>query len=163
MAKRFMGSWLAIAVLMSPVALLARAQAPSSGGAGASADVEAIKAVEHDVESAFQRADTAFLKSTLGEDFSFTHATGTSAGKADTLSTFAKPGNFVSRQLTAVGVEVHGNVAVTNGRIEVRSAAPREYTVCYMRLYERRAGQWRLLSHRTFREGNGFAETCAPR
>jgi hypothetical protein len=69
----------------------------------------------------------------------------------------------VSRTLTAVEVEVHGGVAVTNGRIEVRSAAPRDYTVCYTRLYEHREGQWRLLSHRTFREAAGHSETCAPR
>lgn len=126
-------------------------------------DSDAIKALEQQVEAAFKSANAGFLNATLGDDFRFTHATGTVAGKAETVANFAKPGNFVSRTLTSVEVEVHGSVAVTNGRIEVRTAAPREYTVCYTRLYERRGDQWRLLSHRTFREAAGFAETCAPR
>jgi Domain of unknown function (DUF4440) len=122
-----------------------------------------ITQLEHQVEAAFQRADSAFLNNALGEDFRFRHATGRSDGKRDTVVNFSTAGNFVSRTLTAVEVEVHGGVAVTNGRIEVRSAAPRDYTVCYTRLYERRDGQWRLLSHRTFREAAGHSETCAPR
>ena len=138
------------------------AQAPASD---ASSDTVAtqISQLEHQVEAAFQRADSAFLNTVLGEDFRFRHASGRNDGKRDTLVNFAKAGNFVSRTLTAVEVELHGAVAVTNGRIEVRSAAPRDYTVCYTRLYERRDGQWRLLSHRTFREAAGHSETCAPR
>ena len=159
MPKQITKIWTAI-VCGASIALLASAQALASGSA---ADVKAIKILEHKIESAFQRADSGFLKSALGSDFRFTHASGNVAGKTDTISNFAKPGNFIFRKLTAVEVEVHGNVAVTNGRIEVRSAAPREYTICYMRLYERRKGQWRLLSHRTFREGKQFSEMCAPR
>ena len=140
------------------------AQGPASNAiSGPSAATQAVTQLEHQVEAAFQRADTAFLNGVLGENFRFRHATGRNDGKRDTIVNFAKPGNFVSRALTAVEVEVHGGVAVTNGRIEVRSAAPRDYTVCYTRLYEHREGQWRLLSHRTFREAASHSETCAPR
>ena len=72
------------------------------------------------------RADAAFLRPTLSEDFRFSHDE--VAGKDETLANFA--GNFVSRTLTAVEVELHGNVALTSGRIEVRSTTPAEYTIC---------------------------------
>ena len=160
MARRVVSSWLAILVCIWSI--IAPTQAQRSSGAGIPGDVDAIAAIEHGVETAVQRGDSAFLESTLGKDFRFTHATGTVAGKSETLSNFAKPGNFVSRRLTAVGIEVHGNVAITHGRIEVRSTTPREYTICYTRLYERRGGRWQLLSHRTFRESTGYSETCAP-
>jgi len=126
-------------------------------------EAEGLKALERKVEEAYQQGDTAFLQSTLGDDFRFSHGTGTVAGKAETLANFAKPGNFLSRTLTSVDAEVHGDVALTTGRIEVRSSASREYTICYVRLYERRRDQWQLVSHRTFRQADGFAETCAPR
>lgn len=138
------------------------AQGPASK-AGNDAVAAQITQLEHQVEAAFQRADAGFLNAVLGEDFRFRHASARNDGKSETVVNFAKAGNFVSRTLTAVEVEPHGGVAVTNGRIEVRSAAPRDYTVCYTRLYERRDGQWRLLSHRTFREAAGHAETCAQR
>jgi hypothetical protein len=123
----------------------------------------AVEALDRRVESAFQRADSSFLQSTLRDDFRFTHGTGLVAGKAETLANFVKPGNFLSRVQTSVEAEVHGDVALTIGRIEIRTAAPREYTICYARLYQRVGGQWQLVSHRTFREQEGFAETCAPK
>lgn len=146
------------------LATAAGAQGPSSNKVmDAASAIQVLTRLEHQVEAAFQRADSGLLNNVLGEDFRFRHGGGQVEGKHETIANFARPGNFVSRTLTAVEVELHDGIAITNGRIEVRSSAPREYTICYTRLYEHRGGQWRLLSHRTFREKNGFSETCAPR
>lgn len=130
----------------------------------ASDDVEDVAALERQVESAYLRSDLPFLRKTLREDFRFSHGTGTVEGKEETLTNFAKEGNFLSRTLTSVDVEVHGDVALTSGRIEIRSSVPTDYTICYMRLYHRDGGgPWKLVSHRTYRQASGFDETCAPR
>ena len=150
-------------MLLMLLGVVAFSQSQPASTDAASADAKSITDLEHQVERAFKGGDAAFLTNVLGDDFRFRHGTGLVGDKKQTVAGFAKPGNFVSRTLTAVEVEVHGSVAVTNGRIEVRSAQPSEYTICYTRLYERRGGQWRLLSHRTFRQGIGFSETCAPR
>ena len=136
--------------------------APSAVADGNSTSL-ILARIEHQVEAAIQRGDSSFLNDVLGTDFRFRHGTGQVDGKQETVAVFARPGNFISRTLTAVEVEVHGTVAVTNGRIEVRSTAFRDYTVCYIRLYASRDGRWRLLSHRTYRQGSGFSETCAAR
>lgn len=128
-----------------------------------SSDAAAVEALEREVEAAYVNADEAFLEATLRDDFRFSHGTGTVEGKAETMANFAKSGNFVSRTLTSVEAEIHGDLALTVGRIEVRSSRPSEYTICYIRLYERHAGRWQLVSHRTYRQAEGLEETCAPR
>jgi hypothetical protein len=121
-----------------------------------------LQALETAVESAFQRADVAYLRDVLADDFQFWISSGKPLPKTQVLTTYGRPGQFPRRELMSVNIELHGDVALSNGRMEVHSTAPRDYVVCYLRLYQRRGDRWRLVSHRTFRERDGFAETCAP-
>lgn len=121
----------------------------------------ALVAIEHQLEAAYLAGDTAFLEATVGEDFLFTHASGNTENKSDTLAKFAKPGNFISRVLTSVDAEVHGNAALTSGRIEVVSSSSTEYTICYIRLYmQNENADWQLVSHRSYKAGSGHQLTC---
>jgi len=141
---------------------LARAQGPAGGERGTGN--EELEALERAVESAFQRADMASLDGVLADDFQFWTAGGSPLSRARVLESYAQPGRFPIRRQSAVAIERHGDVALSNGRMEVRSTGPREreYIVCYLRLYQRRDGRWQLVSHRTFRERDGWTETCAP-
>jgi len=141
---------------------LTRAQAPAGSERGTGS--EELEALERAVESAFQRADMAYLDGVLADDFQFWTAGGTPLARAQVLKSYAQPGRFPVRRQSAVAIERHGDVALSNGRMEVRSTGPREreYIVCYLRLYQRRDGRWQLVSHRTFRERDGWTETCAP-
>ena len=130
--------------------------------ANSSAEAETVRAREYQVEAAFQRGDTAFLQVALGLGVRFTHGNGLAEDRAGVLSTFGRPGTFVSRTLTAIKVEMHGEVALSSGRIEIRNTAGRDYTICYVRLYARRSGVWQLVSHRTVGEGSGWTQTCSP-
>ncbi len=152
----------AIVWLAASAAFAQTAPQPDAQAAAAS-EADAVKALDRQVEAALQNGDTAFLKTALGEDLRFTHASGTATSKAETLADFGKPGRFRARTLTAVDVELHGSSAISIGRIEVRPAAAAEYTLCYVRFYERRDARWQLISHRTVRQRAGFDETCAPR
>lgn len=139
------------------VAQTSPAPAPAGGDDG-------LQALEVSVESAFQRADMAYLGRVLADDFQFWTAAGKPLSKPQVLEAYAQPGRFPVRRQTSIAIERHGDVAVSNGRLEVRATTPREreYIVCYLRLYARRDGQWRLVSHRTFRERDGLTESCAP-
>lgn len=96
----------AIAGLLVPSAIPAFAQSPTAEAREEeSAESAALMALERQVEAAYLRADTAFLRSTLREDFRFSHGGGMVAGKDDTIANFAKAGNFISRTLTSVEVE----------------------------------------------------------
>ncbi len=157
-------TWIAAAIVLLTAPLpLAQTATQTATPAAAGPEADTIKALEHRVEAAIQSGDTGFLQAALGDDLRFMHASGAVASKSETLTGFAKAGRFLSRTITAVDVEVHNNAALSVGRIEVRPSAAPEYTLCYVRLYERRDDRWQLISHRTFRQRNGFDETCAPR
>lgn len=130
--------------------------------AALSPEAQAVKALDIAVEAAFQRADVVYLREALADDFQFWISTGRPLSKAQVLASYSQPGRFPLRKASSIDVELHGNVALVNGRLEVRSTVPREYVVCYLRLYQQRGTGWTLVSHRTFRERDGFGETCAP-
>lgn len=70
----------------------------------------------------------------------------------------AARGLFVSRQVNAQQVELHGSIAITTGRIDVKLKAPflnagkSEYSVWFVRVYRAKEGGWELVSHRTVAE-----------
>ena len=152
------------AVLLTAVAGLGAQEpaAPAASPAALPAANAAVKALDVDVEAAFQRADVAFLRDVLSDDFQFFISSGRPLSKAQVLTSYAQPGRFPLRKASSIEVEMHGDVALVNGRLEVRSTMPREYVVCYLRLYQQRGARWQLVSHRTFRERDGFGESCAP-
>ena len=156
----------AVALLIAVAALGAQQPvapaSPAVSAAALPAANAAVKALDADVEAAFQRADVAFLRDVLSDDFQFWISSGRPLSKAQVLTSYAQPGRFPLRKASSIDVEMHGDVALVNGRLEVRSTMPREYVVCYLRLYQQRGARWQLVSHRTFRERDGFGESCAP-
>ena len=100
------------------------------------------------------------LENAYADDFVFTHSTGLAQTKEEWLTALRAVGRpSLSRTVDSIEVELHGDVAVTNGRIhsKTNSANPRwrEYTVWYVRVYRRQDNRWQLLSHRTIREQTG--------
>jgi ketosteroid isomerase-like protein len=66
---------------------------------------------------------------------------------------------MLSRTLDSLDVEVHGDIALTTGRIKVTrehaNPVEREYTVRYARIYVRRDGRWIQLTHHSTGETRG--------
>ncbi|MBV9880772.1 MAG: nuclear transport factor 2 family protein [Gemmatirosa sp.] len=130
------------------------AQAPD-----VSADSALLAALEVRVEDAVTRSDAAFLDGVYAPTFRFKHATGQLEDRAIRMAALRatpRPGTprVVSRTVDSLEVEVHGDVALTTGRIHVRreggdpaDAARRSYTIRYARLYQRRDGRWLLVTH----------------
>ena len=121
--------------------------------------VEEVLALEKRIEEAVLRADVAFLDEVCADDFTYTHGDGWTTGgpvlgvdrKDDWLASLA--GRYSSREVDSQQVEVHGDVAITMGRLRARSGGPeadrRSFSFWYVRVYAQRDGQWRYLSHRT--------------
>ena len=109
--------------------------------------------------------DVAFLERALSSDFVMTHGDGWTTGgaplKVDTKATWLayvgrQPLPYVYRRLDSVRVELHGDVAITIGRVPLPAAhqlagASHQpfWHVWFERVYARQGGQWRFLSHRT--------------
>ena len=143
-------------VLEVPYGTFAQQAAPSHAATNGASDVLAF---ERQVEEAVLRADVDFLDRVCASDFTYTHGDGWTTGGpilgVDTKSEWlaSLPGRFASRDVDSQHVEIHGDVAITMGRVRARTgttnAAQRAFSFWYVRVYARRDGQWRYLSHRT--------------
>ena len=144
-----------IAVLLGSGSGTSAQTSPALQAAAASAQVLAF---ERQVEEAVLRADVAFLDDVCASDFTYTHGDGWTTGGpilgVDTKSEWlaSLPGRYASREVDTQHVEIHGDVAITMGRVRARtgtSAAQRAFSFWYLRVYAYRDGRWRYLSHRT--------------
>ena len=138
-----MRSWSVALMMGFPVAVHAQAS-PS--------DSAVVATLEGRIEKATMRGDVAFLDSVYAPSFRFKHSTGDLEGRAARLAAIrARTRPVFARDLDSLDVEVHGEIALTTGRIHVRQDSPdprwREYTIRYARVYVRRAGRWQLLTH----------------
>lgn len=116
--------------------------------------------LENAVAAAVLSADLEFLDGVYADDFRFSHSTGDVDTKSSWIELLREnPGYYTERRVDRIDVEMHGNVALTAGRIHSRTTStdPRwqEYSIWYIRFYEKQDGQWRLLSHRSIREEQG--------
>src|SRR4051794_31068519 len=139
-----------------------RSTAPAArASASAARDVAAEGlAFEREMEAAVVRGDAAFLERVCAPDFSFTHGDGWTTGgqplrvenKQQWLASVGKA-PYAYRNLDAIKVELHGDVAITYGMYRASnksdSANRGAFTVWFERVYAYRDGRWQYLSHRT--------------
>ena len=154
----------AVALIAGILAVLAAstagAVAQETAGAHSPADAGAeVLALERQIEAAVLHADTAFLEGVCASDFTYTHGDGWTTGdpilgvdhRAEWLASLA--GRYSAREVDSQQVELHGDVAITMGRVRARSGGPaaarRAFSFWYVRVYAERDGRWQYLSHRT--------------
>ena len=132
-------------------------ESPRSNAAADTANE--VLELERQIEAAVLRADVAFLDGVCASDFTYTHGDGWTTGgavrgvdhRAEWLASL--PGRYSQRAVDSQQVEIHGDVAITMGRVRARSGGPdaaqRAFSFWYVRVYAQRDGQWQYLSHRT--------------
>ena len=118
-----------------------------------------VLALEKRIEEAVLRADVPFLDRVCADDFTYTHGDGWTTGDpilgVDTKAAWlaSLTGRYSLREVDSQQIEVHGDVAITMGRLRARSGGPaadqRSFSFWYVRVYAQRDGEWRYLSHRT--------------
>jgi ketosteroid isomerase-like protein len=119
-----------------------------------------VLAFERDMEAAVVRGDVAYVSRVSADDLSFTHGDGwTKGGKpllVDDRKAFLKRvenKQYRVRDLDSVQVEMHGDIAITYGRYVAQMSngdpARSWFSVWFERVYEKRAGNWLYVSHRT--------------
>ena len=107
-------------------------------------------------QEAVVTGDAEFIERRTADSFSFTHGGGTTIEtKADWVNQAKQvPRPYLQRKASDQAVEVHGDIALVFGRLDVRVPAHADsnslcYAVQYVHLYVKQSGQWMFLSHRT--------------
>jgi ketosteroid isomerase-like protein len=119
-----------------------------------------VLAFERAMEAAVVRGDVAYVEQVSAPDLTFTHGDGwTTGGKPlliDDRESFlnrVRNKQYVVRDLDSVKVEMHGDIAITYGRYvaQNRAGKPNQswFSVWFERVYAKRDGHWRYVSHRT--------------
>jgi ketosteroid isomerase-like protein len=114
----------------------------------ASAETE-LQELEHQVDNAILKGDTTFLQTVFADDYRFLHADGSVTNKTESLQQVAKR-PYILRHLDAVNIELHGDVALTDGLVDVNARGEHgtrnhSYLVRYVRVYQHRNGRWVML------------------
>lgn len=118
-------------------------------------------------QEAVVSGDVKFIEKRTADDFVFTHGGGTTVDtKADWVRrTKQVPKTVLERKASNQSVEIHGDIALVFGRLDVRAITQTDpnpfcYALEYVHLYARRKGEWMFLSHRTT-QGIGTRHPCA--
>ena len=158
MTRSTAGWVLVITVFLASLGLLtssAGAQAPRASTDAASD----VLAFERQIEAAVLQSDVVFLDGACASDFTYTHGDGWTTGgpilgtdtKSEWLTSLS--GRYSSRQVDSQQVEIHGDIAITMGRVQARTGGPestqRSFSFWYVRVYAWRDNRWQYLSHRT--------------
>lgn len=117
-------------------------------------DSSRLLQINQQIDDLVVQHDTAALNMFYADDFVFSHGSGRVEGRAGWFKSVAK-GSFVSRQHDSVSVELHGGIAILRGKLSVHKKNEKEesrYHLKYIRVYERRAKQWQMISHVTYWE-----------
>ena len=144
-------SWGALA---QPKLIRLRALETSAQEDQRASDEAELRALEQQVDDAIRKGDTTFLESVFAADFRFLHADGGITDKAGSLQQVAKR-PYTFRHLDAVKIEMHGNVAVIDGLVDVNAHGEHgnhSYLVKYVRVYQRKDGHWQMLMQRSVGE-----------
>lgn len=115
--------------------------------------VEALRDLEQQIEHAISRRDHVFLEGVTAPTFTRTDQNGRVEDRAavNRLMRHPPPTSEVIRRRvnpTTQQVQLHGDVAVTRGEVEVRGAR-RAFRVTLLRVYRWRTSGWQLLSSTT--------------
>ena len=152
------------------------AQVPGASNAARSADSASIATLEQRIETALVKRDVPFLDSVYAPTFRFKHSTGQLETREERMVDLRRPiapnatGRVLERTVDSLDVEVHGDIALTTGRIHIRSTSAnphwQDYTIRYVRLYARTTasgGRWQLVTHHSTSDAQGPPPPLRPR
>jgi ketosteroid isomerase-like protein len=134
-------------------------EVPQASPADLSPDAAAVLELDRAAEDALNRMDTELLSTIYADDLVFTHgeawtnshSLGFTTSKAEWLEFIANSdGMFTEKNANTQRIEMHGDVAIVQGRSSGRNKGE-AYEIWYLRVYEKREGNWKLISHKTVR------------
>lgn len=112
-----------------------------------------LRRLDERIDTAISDQDGATLETLLAEDFMYTHSSGETQTKGEYIRKHVvapRPDTPPRRLLSGVQAELHGDVAVTRGDLDVVFNDERGTRYMrYVRTYRHRNGRWEPISSRT--------------
>jgi hypothetical protein len=107
-----------------------------------------IDSINRLLDRSIVKKDTVVLKKYYSDDFFFRHATGRIDSRASWIRSVLR-NNYASREHDSVVVELHDQVAVVTGTLNVRfpPQTRKAYAVRYIRVFAYKKKTWQLISH----------------
>ena len=114
------------------------------------ATVEAdLSRIDVSVDQLASKGEFAALSAVLADDFHYSHSTGLVQDKQEWLDSLKPLVGKRDRVASVVGVELHGDIAVVKGDVDiVWREAPTKYNR-YVRVYRQTNGTWQAISQVT--------------
>lgn len=111
------------------------------------------------IDASVVEENIQLMNEIYADDFVFTHGGGSRVdSKASWISTIKNPDlHFISRTQDSTKVEMHGDVAIVIGRLDIvleRKQKISQYNLWYVRVFVRKSNRWQIISHRTIKEVN---------
>jgi len=112
--------------------------------------VQAVSDLDQAIDTAMSERDATALESLLADEFIYTHSNGRSQPKPEFVGAIVQRSDPPRRLLSDVHVELHGDIAVTRGNVDIRYLDNRpDLFMRYVRVYRQFGSDWRAISHRT--------------
>src|SRR5688500_5222114 len=119
--------------------------------------IKLVDDLNRKIDKAVVAKDIQILEQHYGDDFVFTHGTGLVDSKKSWIEAIKKSKGYVSREHDSTNVELHGDIAIVNGKLTVGRIEPAKdgttkYSLRYVRVFALRKKNWQMISHRTTSE-----------
>jgi ketosteroid isomerase-like protein len=108
-----------------------------------------LRRLDSSIDELASNGDFDALAPLLAEDFRYNHSTGLSQSRNEWLDGLKPLVGRRERIVSAVEVELHGDIAVVMGDLDIIWTDGRHNYDRYVRVYRLADGQWRAISQRT--------------
>jgi ketosteroid isomerase-like protein len=108
-----------------------------------------LRELDLSIDALATQGDWDALAMLLADDFRYNHSTGLSQSKSEWLEGLKPLVGRRDRVASSIQIELHGDVAVAMGDVDIIWKDGRHNYDRYVRVYRRVNGDWRAVSQRT--------------
>jgi ketosteroid isomerase-like protein len=128
-------------------------------GGNAQTSDTAVLSTNTKIDASVVEENIQLMMEIYADDFVFRHGGGGRVdSKSSWISSIESPDlHFISRTQDSTKVEMHGDVAIVTGRLDIvleRNQQKSQYNLWYVRIFVWNVNRWQLITHCTTNEAN---------
>ena len=111
---------------------------------------DVLRTTDSQIDEAVSDANFDALGTMLADDFLYTHASGSTETKSVWINGLTSGNPGTRRVSSEVIAEIHGDIGIVTGDLEMIPVGRPTLGFRYMRVYRSDDGQWKAISQRNF-------------